>query len=677
MKSLFSIFNFFISTLFLLLITSCQKRTVDKYDHLKNELNKVDSLLLKGENTTIKSIYNKIDKNKISSKAQLAKYYVLGSIMEGQNLEKKIILAKNALKVFDSPDLIKNEEDLYFRTLITNGDAQFFSKRYLYALNYYFEASDLIKKDFDKENYLASKFASIYFKQNNFAKAAKYYLDSYDFDTKSAIKSMLKSDFYRPEMKVNNAAFCFYKNNQLDSGAKYYQLFEQLIDKANIKKEISTKYTNTLRAILYDNLAGLNIKTGKLDSALNYANKSIFLLSKEEEEMNLTPLLKIAEISIKTNQLKNAKKALDQSNYLIFKYFQNYEAYYPIWLKQNTAYLYKTNQINSAYFYQNKYINLIDSINLFKQDVNSVDIAKESQLINQRIELNELKYNNNIRKIYIIALIQFMVLVLIIIIIVYRNLQRLKIAHHKANEQNAIIFKNSVEIEKANKNYLRIMRVMAHDLRNPLSGMTGLASVLLHETQIDEENKKMLKLIETTGMHSIEMINELLKTGLANENEVLEAQKLDLKALLIDSVELLQFKAKEKQQHIIIENKDLDTPVFAKVNYEKVWRVINNLVVNAIKFSLIGGEIRTGVKEYKTSVVIYVSDDGVGIPEKNKETVFDMFTEAKKTGTNGEQPFGLGLSISKKIMEKHQGKIWFEDGINGGTIFYLEFPKEQ
>ncbi|MEO6981262.1 MAG: histidine kinase dimerization/phospho-acceptor domain-containing protein, partial [Mucilaginibacter sp.] len=110
------------------------------------------------------------------------------------------------------------------------------------------------------------------------------------------------------------------------------------------------------------------------------------------------------------------------------------------------------------------------------------------------------------------------------------------------------------ELERVNKNYLRIMRVMAHDLRNPLSGITGLASMLMGEDEFSEDSKYMLKLIETTGLHSMEMINELLKSGLEDDNEILVKQQFDLRSMLYDSVELLQFRAKEKKQLIVFEN---------------------------------------------------------------------------------------------------------------------------
>jgi signal transduction histidine kinase len=276
------------------------------------------------------------------------------------------------------------------------------------------------------------------------------------------------------------------------------------------------------------------------------------------------------------------------------------------------------------------------------------------------------------KKVYVGGGAVILALFVVIINLINRNLKRERKSHKIATQHNQQLQLTLAELERVNKNYIRVMRVMAHDLRNPLSGMTGLAAMLIDEDEFSEDNKYMLKLIETTGIHSMEMINELLKSGLADEHEKLVTQKIDLKSLLYDSVELLQFKANDKQQKIIFESDNI--PLITDINHEKIWRVVNNLIVNAIKFSQPGGTIRVGIKFAVKYVVISVADNGIGIPAEQKDAVFEMFTAAKKVGTSGEEAFGLGLSISKKIVELHKGRIWFENNPDGGTIFYIELP---
>jgi signal transduction histidine kinase len=304
--------------------------------------------------------------------------------------------------------------------------------------------------------------------------------------------------------------------------------------------------------------------------------------------------------------------------------------------------------------------------------LNRLDVERELNTIQQQNELIDLEQKNKIKKTYIAGIGVIALLSVIIIVLISRNLKRSQKSHRDATLYNQQLQNTLAELERVNKNYIRIMRVMAHDLRNPLSGMTGLAALLLGEDEFTEDHKHMLKLIETTGTHSMEMINELLKSGLADENEQITKQELDLSSLLYDSVELLQFKAKEKDQQLIFESDN--EPVMASVNHEKIWRVFNNIIVNAIKFSHPSDNIRIAIHRNHKKILISIADNGVGIPDKDKDNVFEMFTPAKKAGTNGEQPFGLGLSISKKIVEKHNGKIWFESTLGAGTTFYIELP---
>ncbi|MCY1228904.1 Sensor protein kinase WalK [compost metagenome] len=71
---------------------------------------------------------------------------------------------------------------------------------------------------------------------------------------------------------------------------------------------------------------------------------------------------------------------------------------------------------------------------------------------------------------------------------------------------------------------------------------------------------------------------------------------------------------------------------------------------------------------------ILVKDEGIGIPPEMSEKIFDLFTEAKRPGTAGEQPFGMGLAISKQIVEAHKGRIWFENNEARGTTFIVDLP---
>ncbi|RZK35204.1 MAG: ATP-binding protein, partial [Hymenobacter sp.] len=104
-------------------------------------------------------------------------------------------------------------------------------------------------------------------------------------------------------------------------------------------------------------------------------------------------------------------------------------------------------------------------------------------------------------------------------------------------------------------------------------------------------------------------------------------------------------------------------------------QAVNNLISNAIKFTRDGSSITLSLEERPEKVMIIVSDNGIGIPERFHAALFDKFSPAGRTGLNGEPSVGLGMSIIKTIVEWHEGRIWFESEETKGTTFYIEIAK--
>ncbi len=100
--------------------------------------------------------------------------------------------------------------------------------------------------------------------------------------------------------------------------------------------------------------------------------------------------------------------------------------------------------------------------------------------------------------------------------------------------------------------------------------------------------------------------------------------------------------------------------------------MFSNLINNAIKFSPDGAHIEVELKRQNGNVRVAVKDQGIGIPPSMQGKIFSQTTEVKRKGTRGEASFGFGLSISKQIIEAHDGIIWFETEEGKGTTFYIE-----
>jgi signal transduction histidine kinase len=252
-----------------------------------------------------------------------------------------------------------------------------------------------------------------------------------------------------------------------------------------------------------------------------------------------------------------------------------------------------------------------------------------------------------------------------------KNVKTLGSLNHKINDQNQNLERTLEELKLSSQEKDRILRTVAHDLRNPIGGIASL-TIAMAEDDYTPEQKELINLIKETSKNSLELINEILEV--TNDGSIVVTKELvEINSIISHSAELLRFKAAEKDQQIKIDL--LEMPVELLISREKIWRVIGNLISNAIKFSPVGAIICVKIADVGKEVEISVKDPGIGIPDYLKNKIFNTFTEAKRPGTAGEKSFGLGLSISQQIIESHHGKIWFEGNAEGGTTFYVRLPK--
>jgi len=187
-----------------------------------------------------------------------------------------------------------------------------------------------------------------------------------------------------------------------------------------------------------------------------------------------------------------------------------------------------------------------------------------------------------------------------------------------------------------------------------------------------DEHKGILHMIKEASDNSIGLSKEILEAADASEKTVLEKENTDINKLILSAIELFSARASDKNIRLLFDPKR--TPLTARVNRDKIWRVVSNLISNAIKFSYSGSTVEIRLDRQDDKFDISIQDTGVGISEKNKPFVFNMFSEAKAPGTSGETPHGLGLSISLQIAKAHGGTIWFESESGKGTTFHLVIP---
>jgi signal transduction histidine kinase len=117
-----------------------------------------------------------------------------------------------------------------------------------------------------------------------------------------------------------------------------------------------------------------------------------------------------------------------------------------------------------------------------------------------------------------------------------------------------------------------------------------------------------------------------------------------------------------------------DTPLMARADAERIRQVLSNLLSNAVKYSPQGGEVRVGVHQEGTEVVVWIRDQGMGISSEALPRLFNKFSRVDNRETREIGGTGLGLALVKEIVEGHQGRVWVESEVGQGSTFFFILP---
>ncbi len=242
-----------------------------------------------------------------------------------------------------------------------------------------------------------------------------------------------------------------------------------------------------------------------------------------------------------------------------------------------------------------------------------------------------------------------------------------QLVRKQAEEEREKLIK---ELEHKNAELERFTYTVSHDLRSPLVTIKGFLSVILEDHRAGKSDR--IEAFVTRVLKAADKMNQLFEDLLQlSRLERLDNQAvcLSLSDLLKDVIELLHGKITEHNITITIED---DLPSIIG-NEAQIHEVFQNLIENAIKF--MGGQkkptIKIGGKGDGNFALIYIRDNGIGINPKYQERIFGLFNQLDKkiAGT------GIGLSLVKRIIEIHNGKIWVaSDGLNKGSTFYFTLP---
>lgn len=238
------------------------------------------------------------------------------------------------------------------------------------------------------------------------------------------------------------------------------------------------------------------------------------------------------------------------------------------------------------------------------------------------------------------------------------------------------IYKAKREEESILEMKSELVSIAAHDLRTPLVGIGWSIDTILDdkESKISENEKSILNSIRIASKKILRTANEILESAkLEKKNkDALDIKDADISEAINDIIEVFRIPANEKSLRIITNN--FPSSVFAKCDILKVKRVLSNLISNAIKYSKNNTDILLNYSSDPKYHIISVKDTGIGIPESDQKDIFKEYFRSK-SASNTIYGSGLGLYYVKKVIELHNGKVWFESKENIGTVFYISLPK--
>ncbi len=311
-------------------------------------------------------------------------------------------------------------------------------------------------------------------------------------------------------------------------------------------------------------------------------------------------------------------------------------------------------------------IDLKDSVFDANQHKQMAQLEAKYEFQNKEAEIRtknlQIEKSNIIR----IFLIVGLVLLLLITLLIIRSNKLLKEKSHEIAEKNKLI-----EEKEALKS--RWFVNISHELKTPLTLVKGPIEKVLNEENVNESGRQDLELARRNVGQLSCIVSEILDISKIEKGKLeLKLEPIDLAHLVRLSVTAFESQAQSKRVKLLV-----NTPaqLMARVDGGNIQKVVTNLVANALKFTHAEGSISVKL-EVKDEILLTIQDTGEGIPEADQDKVFERFFQSTTDNNKRRGGTGVGLSLSKEIVELHGGSITVESEIQEGSTFSVRLPPE-
>lgn len=604
----------------------------------------------------------------LGSQEQIAKVFLEKGLYYRENFNyfEAIKSFNKALPYFENSKGSKLLSKLYFYL----GQSYYFVYSEDISFKYYLKALNLYKKDKNEIGiaYCINGIGTIYSNTNrkvglkylnkaleifkekkfykgvatcyiNIANATDKYEESIALYNKSI--SVLKSnnDNYAIAVNYNNLGDCYIHLNELDRAISYFRKGLEISEKMDSKP---------LHALLYLNIAEVKLKQKLYDDAIYYSNVSLeFAAKKGDVEIQAANILALSTIY---EEQSDIKKALEYKNQYI--------------AARDRALKYKDQKKVQLY-----------------QSLNELDRSQyEVQKLKIQNENADLKLQSKNSQFYFFIFLTLGLVALVVIMFMQKKAKNKIYAELKVQTEQISALKDNVQVQNDHLNDVnntknKLFKIIAHDLKNPLSSIEAFTDLMLQEeVDCSEEDKVLfLNLIKESATKASEILNDVLIWALDQEKPV-ENKKLSIRNLINEELKLLEIQALQKE--ISIHNQ-IDTHLDVVTDKNKVATVIRNLISNAIKFSNASGSIIISAAVENKFIKITVADYGIGMTTGEMNNLFIVDYKKSKLGTSNEEGTGLGLVLCKDFVQKLGGKMTVTSEPNKGSAFSFTLPYDK
>ena len=254
------------------------------------------------------------------------------------------------------------------------------------------------------------------------------------------------------------------------------------------------------------------------------------------------------------------------------------------------------------------------------------------------------------------------------------QLKALKDGIIEKNKAYKTIKEQNEKILEADKIKNEFLANVSHELRTPLNSILGFSDILSAQLygNLNSKQEEYINDIKVSATHLLGMINEILDMSKLEANAMKIVKSAFWISRAVDEVSNIILPLAQKKNIKLVKDMPADFEVFA--DYQKIQQILYNLISNAIKYSPENNEVEISVSADDEKFQISVHDNGIGIDKKYHGKIFAKFVQLDSAYTKKESSTGLGLTITKELVELHGGKISVVSEINNGSTFIVEIP---